>query len=802
MKPGMIICRCITLIMVASVLKAQPKMESARGDDDDDPVWLQRYWRESLAPDQYMRALELTGMLAAKEIEPAHRVDLTDWTPIGPIGAISRFNGRITGVYVAQQNSSQYIYAGACSGGLWRALASDGTGVWTSMGDGLPNPSVRGFAVHPTTPDDIIVGTGDYRRFKGAGMFRTTNAGGTWSPIPLPVTPTEFYRIIYLPGNANIVIAASSSGILRSTDGGSTWTVRLAGQATDLILHPTIPTIQYTSIIGAGVYRSLDGGGQWSLLNPITAPFGRASMAICRDSPTNIALVVENMSNSLQGVFSTVNGGADWTNITTNLGNFGGNQIWHAQAITYRPNNPNEIYVGSINLARTEDGGQSWSVGNSNGIDIGHSDITQLYFSTASGDDVLWICNDGGIYRHQIGGSTQDWDGNGVTGLRCSEIDFMDSKRSLRTIGLQDNGVMRSTNGGGNWQQITGGDGAGSSITDDINQSYWYSVNSGAGDNSIYRVTSGGNPQQIGNTDAAQYEQWFDQTSGKLYSTTATNLVSANAFDANPSWAVETSLPIPSIHLVYGSPLDGQTLYITCTQPKVMIFRKNGGSWSNSTYDFWGDGNTRFVYVSKEVHGEAWIGLRRTTADSSRLYHTQDFGQTWTDIGGTTIRNVGYVRTLLAKPFNRNELWVGTDLGVFHTTDGGTTWAPYQDGLPIVQCTDLRYVADPGHSGNDLLLLSTFGRGMYQRVIATSPVSYVDQNATGFADGTFEHPYQSLVAGLSSTPAGGTIALRGNGYPIGVPPFVMNTRLTLQSYAGSSTLGATGGSTPTRPRGK
>lgn len=801
MKSGIVTCFFL-LLLLAPRLRAQQGTESEERDAED-PRRVQLVWSESLPPVEYMRAAESTGMLSVKQWERNQPAGPLDWTPIGPIGSVSRYNGRISGIHVRQQNSSQYVYAGGCSGGLWRALASDGNGVWTSLGDGLPNPSVRAFAVHPSNPDDILVGTGDYTRYKGAGMFHTTNAGATWTQVPLPAAPTEFYRIIYLPGNPSVVIAACSSGIMRSSDGGATWTTRLSGQATDLILHPSIPNIQYTSVIGSGVFRSLDGGVQWSLLSSITTPFGRASMAICRDSPTNIALVVENGSNALQGVFSTVNGGADWSNITSNLTGFGGFQVEHAQAITYRPNNPDEIYVGSIQIARTDNGGSSWQVGGDNGIDIGHSDITQLYFSTTTGDDVLWICNDGGIYRHTIGGSTQDWDGDGVTGLRCSQIDFMDSRRAIRSIGLQDNGVMRSVNGGGSWLQVSSGDGAGCSITDDISSVFWYSVNSGNGDNSVWRVTLTDPPQQIGNTDVTQYEHWCDLSSGKVYSATSTNLVSANSSDATPSWAVETSLPITDIHLVYGDPLDGRTVYVTCeTQPKLIILRKNGTAWTSSIYDFGGDGQTRFVYVSKEIQGEAWIGLRRVSANASKLYHTTDFGQTWTDISGTALRSVGYVKTLVAKPFNRNELFVGTDLGVFHTVDGGASWQPYQNGLPIVQCTDLRYIVDPAHSGNDLLLLSTFGRGMYQKVIPTSPISYVDRNATGSGDGTFEHPYQSYVTAVALTPPGGTIALRANNYPASPLPLVIGSRFSFESYAGPSTLGVISGAASARASGR
>src|SRR5262249_50544849 len=173
---------------------------------------------------------EATGMGGAKQAEQLSLASplTTPWVPAGPIGTFTRRNGRISGIDVRAEPAGGYsVYAGAANGGGWRA---QGAPVWTSLGDNLPKQTVRAFAVHPNKRDDIIVGTGDFARPNGlgAGMWRTTNGGATWTAIALPLAtpPQYFYRIIYHPDDASILIAASSSGILRSTDGGAACSVR------------------------------------------------------------------------------------------------------------------------------------------------------------------------------------------------------------------------------------------------------------------------------------------------------------------------------------------------------------------------------------------------------------------------------------------------------------------------------------------------------------------------------------------------------------------------------------------------
>ena len=259
--------------------------------------------------------------------------------------------------------------------------------------------------------------------------------------------------------------------------------MKLRGVATDFVINPDYPETQYACIMrpgettGRGVYRTTDGWDTSTLLTDSVLPtggsFDRASIAICHDYPNVIAIVVENDGDPM-GIYKSLNHGSSWTDITgTALDSIHGGQLWHAQAIAIRPDNANYIYVGGAGFAYTSNGGSSWTT-TWNDSFIGHADITQLYFHEATGDNSYWICNDGGVFLHEIGGNLTSWNGDLFTGLRTSQIDFMDAQRGFRTIGLQDNGIVYKPEGLADWVFLTGGDGFGVRITDALTPEWWY----------------------------------------------------------------------------------------------------------------------------------------------------------------------------------------------------------------------------------------------------------------------------------------------------------------------------------------
>lgn len=777
------------LTFMPFVILAQRGQETIAWDEDRDRI--EYFWRTALPPNDYMRAVEITGQLRA--LKEGAVFAATPWVPIGPTGdfgtgTFETTNGRIRSIHIQSIENDYYVYVGASSGGIWRAKGSTGP-AWTSLGDRLPNPAVGAFAVHPNNSNDILVGTGDYNRYGGAGMlFRTTDAGQNWTKISLTVNPNAFFRIYYLPGNPNVVLAASSAGLLRSTNGpNGPWSVVLGGTISDLVIHPTNANTQYccratTSGNDGGVYRSTDAGQTWTLITSAYAPaneIGHSRIAVCRNVPNNLAFVYE-FNGIIHGIRRSTNGGNTWTVITGDPINAG--QAFHALAIAFRPTNANELYVGANELWRSLDGGITWTYLR----DVErHQDQTQLYFSTVTGDDILWICNDGGLYRYSVTGvASESWNGNQTTGLQVSQIAYMDAKRDFRVAGLQDDGDVASIDAGMSWKGFYCCDGDAVAITEDLNPTnptFWFCNGGG-----VIMQPFNGSGQDVGFSSSLN-QLFFDRFSNKVYSVNNAppiTQVLARSADGTGTWIDEGNNVPAGIGGLNGSYLNGQTL-LGWGGKVLTVLQKSGAAWTVQRSVSLSN-NVQFVFASTERPGESWAGLQGS-AGTPKILHTTDYWQTWTDISGT-LTIVGRVFTIVATPFDAKQIFVGTDVGMFYTQDGGATWQPFQTGLPIVQCRALRYIGDRSfpRTGNDKLVVATFGRGMYERTISRPPLVYVDHRNNGFEDGTFEHPYNLFIEGHAVTPDYGILAIYGGVYSA---PQTLNRPMTLQAYGSTVKIG-------------
>ncbi len=767
------------------------------GERDEHDAEQVKYSGPMLSSDKYMPALKETGQLQGLQ-KPEVPTD-TDWMAIGPTGDFASdvqtkpTNGRVRSMDIRSINGETYLYVGASSGGIWRSKISTGP-VWTSLGDRLPNPSVGAFAIHPNNPDDILVGTGDFSRYAGGGLFHTTDGGSSWLPVTLPAATGSFSRIYYLASGA--IIAASQSGVLRFESGN--WSIVLNGIVSDLVIHPTNQSLQYctrattTGMSDGGVYKSTDGGKSWSLTSATAAPpnqFGVARVAICRDSPSSLAFMYE-WGCILKGIRKSTDGGATWTDITSSLLNLGNGQACHAQALAFRPTNRDEIYVGVNEFWKTVDGGNTWTFVPKT-IHT-HQDYSQLFYSALTGDNVIWLCNDGGVYRYQIGDTDAfSWNGNSQSGLRVSTIADMDAIRNYRVIGLQDDGAVASNNAGGSWSGYTCCDVYKVVVTNDLNPTSWY-----VQDGRVTKQPFSFPQQDVRDPNLGLNELFYDRYMDIVYSLyqspTDVQIKSRPATAATPApWNTELTGLAMGIGAIRGSYLTGKTYflwgdsngYLTVVQRNgstlSLLRRSQIGLVSGVTYTI------KNVFASTEQPGESWAAVQDDSGNP-KILHTGDYWQTWSDISGSLSRAGQQIWSIAVTPFNSREIFIATDIGVFRTPDGGLNWQPFQTGLPIVQCAVLRYVIDPTHNGNDKLVVATYGRGVYERVLLRPGIVYVDSRNTGFKDGTFEHPYTTFEEGYGATPNNGILALHGNVYsPISR---TLNKPITIHTYESLSVI--------------
>lgn len=782
----------------------------------DGPVWKEDVKRVEnavgnvTAPDLYMDSLRALGALDMLR----ERANLTEddkaidqWVRVGPVGNFGSpaRNGRISGIQILQDGSYYRLYAGACQGGLWYCNSLTLSN-WNDIGRNLPNPSVRAFTVDPDDFGHIIVGTGDHRRYTGAGMFETFDGGVTWSTKTLPIpTPSYFYRILDMgldpTSDERRLVAASSGGVLFSDDNGSTWQrgrngsgVALGDYWTDLVLQPDNPSWIYgvccDETVGgdSGVYISYDYGETWSRFSlsnlPPSEDWSRASLALSSYNPQRLALMVTK-GNQLRGIYRTNTMGLYWSDITGELidpgsgYSFGGDQIWHAQAITFHPDDADFIIVGGVGLATTHDGGSTWEIGeDETGIDYGHVDFTQLHFSDLTGSGLMWMGNDGGIYYHRFNtGFTFSVMGNSTYGLACSEIDYMDAERLIRGIGLQDNGTVLSYDGGATWDFIEGGDGADVEIFDNVdgdvfyNNGYWGGVPTWK----TWRLYRDGAKEFTNNPDVYMPRVYFSPYTGMAYTYGSTGLYSMNAAGALAWTQVYSNwqtLPYRTRNLWSGYGRE-ESFWITYwsdaagssdgDEDLTYIFHGPSG-WDKKHWEnFNSSGNpVNWVTPSNEWPDEAWVGIQ-SSPGFAKIYHLLDGGDTKINITGN-LSSVREVRTIAVTPFDPDVIYAGTDLGVYRTTDGGATWAPFMNGLPIGRCAELHFVEDHTHTGHHTLVLGMDGRGVWKCEIAAPPIIWVDSRRVTSGEGSRWSPFKTVAEAVGAAPYGSIIAIHADTY--------------------------------------
>jgi photosystem II stability/assembly factor-like uncharacterized protein len=237
-----------------------------------------------------------------------------------------------------------------------------------------------------------------YMGVASGGVFKTTDAGGTWMPISeRAFESASIGAISVYDGDPNIVYVGTGSdglrsnvstgrGVYRSNDGGQTWSfvgLRNVGQIGSVRIHPTNPDVVYVSATGnifrnnpeRGVFRTKDGGKTWEKILFLTDSTGASDVELQPGNPNVVFAVMTRserkpwtiISGAMEGgVYKSVNGGDNWTKLAGGLptGLVGKGNV----GVT--PANPNRLYLlyeakPGAGLYRSDDVGATWTLVNS-----------------------------------------------------------------------------------------------------------------------------------------------------------------------------------------------------------------------------------------------------------------------------------------------------------------------------------------------------------------------------------------------------------------------------------------------------
>jgi len=528
------------------------------------------------------------------------------WTPLGPVPLASdatgdgfqdynQVSGRATAVAIDPADpTGNTVYVGGAQGGVWKstnaATSTANNVAWAAVTDDQATLSIGSIVIQPgnlvTANSVILVGTGEADNsadsYFGLGILRSADGGNTWSLIPTANSTTGKLtfsglgatRMAFSTANTSTVVAAMAAtsegvtdgaltsntyrGLYTSTDAGQTWTYNAlfsgASEATSAtsVVYNGSAGLFLAALRYHGFYSSPDGL-TWTLLaNQPGAP-GLLSAAACPQNYSTTCPIyrgeitvvpgrnemyvwfvsLDSSNNSVdQGIWESTNSGASWTQVSDggilDCGDSNGcgvEQGSYNLALLAVPNGASatDLYAGAINLYKC-----SISVINPSCATTPFMNLTHVYgcsplsslahvhpdqhalaytIPSASGADLMYLANDGGIYRALNGftglttgscsGTNQFDDLNQNLGSMTQFVSFSQHPTDPNTLfgGTQDNGspaTATATTSTG-WENILSGDGGYNAI--DSNTGNWFASNpdTGAGTLNIQECSSGVN---------------------------------------------------------------------------------------------------------------------------------------------------------------------------------------------------------------------------------------------------------------------------------------------------------------------
>ena len=708
---------------------------------------LQRSYPDTQFPSEgYMAAFAERHAMAARTAEPG-----TSWEPMGPTN-----NGGRTLAVVINPERPESIWIGSAGGGLWRSYDAGLNASWERVTIGFPVTSASTVAIAESDTNVVYLGTGEVYRYQdtrggvldrptrgsyGIGILKTEDGGASWSHVLDWSLNQErgVARVRVHPMDEDNVWAATTEGVYHSSDGGATWdNVNPVIMAMDVILHPTDPDVIISAhgdqeSAGKGIYRSTNGGTTWTQLTS-GVPSNFIGKIILDRHPTDMDIVYASVGNGITSPTSTwlirtLDGGDTWSTVTTL--DYARYQGWFAHYVGISPHDPDLVYLAGVSFYKSTDGGFTASLSGSM-----HVDHHAMAFHPTD-PDIAYFANDGGIYRTTNGGTSYEDLNEGYTVMQFYNSTGHAATDSLVAIaGAQDNGTWMWT-GSSSWAKVGFGDGSWAAIDPtDANIQYLSSqfLNMSRTLN-MWGSSTGISPPGGGATAFIAPYVLAPSEPERLYA--GRNII-YRSDNRGSSWTATNGgveLDGNAALAMAVSPQDADVVYVTTAPDRlpgasgnptgVHITTDGGDTWTDVTGTL---PDRMFMDVAVDPSNAQTAYVTASGFGAGHVFKTTNGGTSWTDITGTLPD--APTSAVVVDPLDPNEVYVGNDVGVFVSRDGGGTWESFNVGLPeAVIVTDLA-ISPMDRS----LRVGTHGNGMWKRsidrvVVANEPGS----TPTGFA---------------------------------------------------------------------
>jgi hypothetical protein len=664
----------------------------------------------------------------------------SNWTPLGQDNpTILPGNGQNgMGSIRSIEFAGSDIWVGTPGGGIWKADFVSGSNYnWSSTTDGIPNLAVQDVVIAPSNSSIMYAVTGavgSASGYRSTGVLKSTNSGATWFQTGLTFLESgseKGFKLLMHPTNSNIVWAATTLGLYRTTDGGITWNLvtfsttiggaqnNFTSDCYDIEWVPGSSTIMYATSASSYFYKSTDGGVTFLRIDRTAAGLptssGRNEIGVSAANTNYIYLLYADAGSAYQGLYLSTNSGTSFT-LQSTTPNIIGSQGWRNICIEVSPTDATDVYVGGLHVYKSTNSGVVFTQVSSgaSATTFCHADIFDLYCDVT----YLYAATDGGLYR--MTRSTDSW----VSLNKDMQISQnyrigIDPTASDAFVigGTQDNGTYKNT--GILYTNIGGGDGMEAIVKPSNTNVIYLSTQNG----DFYRSDDGGVTNTYirggsGNwTTPAALRTGFDTHIYIGYVNIDYNTNSG----APGSWnSIATGFG-SSIESLEFAPSNSTVMYAT-DGTTIKKFTLSGGVWTPVTIN----GNLPVLSNITEIaidptisnHVVITCGGYSSTQKVFETFNASDGTTTWTSI----VRNLPNVpvNCVVIDDDANNTIYIGTDIGVFVKNDVTFNWIMYSNDLPITRVYDLEINYN---LGTNRLYAATFGRGIFYTSVYTGCVA-------------------------------------------------------------------------------
>lgn len=622
---------------------------------------------------EQMRHLKKDG---AQTLSPTE----SKWKEVGPFGAAQGSGaGRVNRIHL-NLDFPNNIWAGTAAGGAW--LSTDKGVTWKPKTDGIPSMGVTDIATTVSDPNLVYIATGDgdgtgagvqTPMSYSVGVLKSTDGGTTWETTGLnwqTSTQRKIHRLLISPTNPLILFAGTDGGIYRTVDGGTTWTQALNGNVNDMEFKPDDPTFIYASI-GNSIYHSINEGVSWKALPAGISGSGkngveRIALGVSVDDPE----VVYALCSRGYGTDPAGRGGFAGFYSSTNSG-----ANWQVKATT--PNILGRALDGSDDYDYSQQGYYDLAIA------VSPVNATTIYIG---GINIWKSTNGGGTWT-----VSAHWTGAGGKPYVHADVhDLVTTEDNTSAVFAgTDGGVFQTKNNGNTWSDLSAGMGIMQFYRISSSPSSAYTIIGGAQDNGTNLMKNQTTWAQVYGGDGMLC--LIDQTNPRNMYAASQNGSIGRSQDGGANFS-----GFAASSFVTGGTEAGAwiTPYVLDPTVALGVYVGYRNVWKYAANKWSKISNFPISSVPNFL-----INLAIAPSSNSYLYASTDNVMFKTSTGGSSWEPVtlptGSISSITVHPTSPRKIWI-TSTGfsgrsVFQSDDAGNSWTDISEGLPKIPVNSLVY---------------------------------------------------------------------------------------------------------------